>query len=202
MIAFLKRHLLVVFGCILIFILFFTLAFCGHIEPPELSASQELPPRDIYQPTHKAVPGAELALVFIGSSQCAFSTNPDLPRMIEHAKNAVKETAVEAGMSFSTLGVAKDWNVDAGIAHLSAFGRFDEIMAGRSWMNEGVLKYIWQTLPGAPSTPQVLVVERMVTVPLAAGDRFKVSDESVITRKIGLDEIEQWVEAGMPLPNL
>lgn len=194
--------MLVVVGCILIFVLFFALALCGHIEPPGLSASQELPPEDVYQPAYEAVPGAALALVFIGSSKCAFSTNPDLPRMVKRAKNGVKEAAVEAGKSFTTLGVAKDWNVDAGIAHLSTFGRFEEIMSGRSWMNEGVLKYIWQTLPGVPSTPQVLVVERIVTVPFAAGDRFKVSDESVIARKIGLDEIEQWVEAGMPLPNL
>ncbi len=109
---------------------------------------------------------------------------------------------MEAGRSFMALGIAKDWDASAGVAHLATFGTFDEIMAGRSWMNEGVLKYIWQTLPGAPSTPQVLVVERMVSVPLAAGDRFEVSKESVIARNTGLGEIRQWVEAGAPLPSL
>ena len=202
MIEFVKRHLLVVTGCALMFMLFFSLALCGHIKPPGFSALQEMGHRDGYQPTYEAIPGAQLALVFIGSSKCAFSTNPELPRMIESAKSSVREAAMEAGRSFTALGIAKDWDVGAGVAHLATIGTFDEIMAGRSWMNEGVLKYVWQALPGKPSTPQVLVVERMVAVPLAAGDRFKVSNESVITRKVGLGEIEQWVEMGTPLPAL
>ena len=47
---------------------------------------------------------------------------------------------MEAGRSFTETGIAKDWDVRAGVAHLETFGTFDEIMSGLSWVNEGVLK--------------------------------------------------------------
>ena len=200
MVDFLKRHQLVVIVCAVMFILFFTLALFGYIRFPGITVQQEGPQG--YETTFEAVAGVELALVFIGSSKCAFSTNPELPQMIETAKESVKKAAMEAGRSFTVTGIAKDWNVRAGVTHLETFGAFDEIMSGRNWMNEGVLKYIWQTLPGTPSTPQVLVVERNVSVPGDTVDRFKVSDEAVIVRKVGLREIQLWVEAGTPLPRL
>ena len=200
MIDFLRRHQLVVVVCIVMFVLFFALALFGYIRLPGISVQQEGPHG--YEPAYKAVAGVELALIFIGSSKCAFSTNPELPQMVETAKESVQKAAMEADRSFTATGIAKDWDVHAGVTHLVTFGTFDEIMAGRSWMNEGVLKYIWQTLPGVPSTPQVLVVERKVSVPGDAIDRFKVSEEAVVVRKIGLGEIQQWVEAGTPLPRL
>ncbi|MDE2825842.1 MAG: hypothetical protein OXL40_00860 [Bacteroidota bacterium] len=200
MIDFLKRRLLVVVVCAVMFIFFFTLALFGIIRLPGISVQQEGPHG--YEPAYNAVAGVELALIYIGSSSCAFSTNPELPQMIETAKEGVKKAAMEADRSFTVTGIAKDWDVRAGVTHLETFGTFDEIMTGRSWMNEGVLKYIWQTLPGTPSTPQVLVVERNVSVPGDTVDRFKVSDEKVIVRKVGLGEIQLWVEAGTPLPLL
>ena len=114
----------------------------------------------------------------------------------------MKKTALEAGRSFTVTGIAKDWGVRAGVAHLETFGTFVEIMSGLSWMNEGVLKYIWQRLPAAQSTPQVLVPERNVSVPGDTVDRFKVSDEAVIVRRVGLGEVQLWVEAGTLLPRL
>ncbi len=200
MIDFLKRHQPVVIVCAVMFILFFMLALFGYIKLPGISVQQEGPHG--YEPAYKVVAGVELALIYIGSSNCAFSMNPDLPQMIESAKESVKKAAMEAGRSFTVTGIAKDWDVRAGVAHLETFGTFDEVMSGRSWMNEGILKYIWQTLPGAPSTPQVLVVERNVSVPGDTVDRFNVSDEAVIVRKVGLGEIQLWVEAGTPLPRL
>lgn len=116
------------------FILFSTLALFGYIRLPGISAQQEGPHG--YEPTYKAVAGVELALIYTGSSKCAFSTNPELPQMIETAKESVKKAAMEAGRSFTVTGIAKDWDVRAGVTHLETFGAFDEIRSGRSWMNE------------------------------------------------------------------
>ncbi|MXW82644.1 MAG: hypothetical protein F4246_09900 [Rhodothermaceae bacterium] len=106
------------------FILLFTLALSGYIRLQGISVQQEGPHN--YEPTYKAVAGAELALIYIASSKCAFSTNPELPQMIESAKESVQNAAMEAGRSFTATGIAKDWDVRVGVTQLETFGTCDE----------------------------------------------------------------------------
>lgn len=77
------------------------------------------------------------------------------------------------------------------------------IMTGRSWLNEGILKYIWNDIPGAAATPQILVVERQVDGLKPEGIRnYRLLDEKLIARKVGAKEIQQWFELGAPLQGL
>ena len=98
------------------FILLFTLALFGYIRLQGISVQQEGPRG--YEPTYKAVAGAELALIYIGSSKCAFSTNPELPQLIETAKDSGEKAAMEAVRSSTVTGIAKDWNARAGVARI------------------------------------------------------------------------------------
>ena len=200
----------------MLFVVTLALTFFGWLSIPGTSSSLEVAAgseevatgdldaaaSDEYQPTYEPLAGKELVLIYIGSSQCAFSTNPALPAIVESAKRALRDKALEAERPFITVGIVKDWIVENGVNHLATFGTFDEIMTGRSWMNEGVMRYIWQTLPGPASTPQLLVVERTMVVPGEGADRFRISDEAIVTRKVGMGEIPAWVEAGAPLPRM
>ncbi len=74
---------------------------------------------------------------------------------------------------------------------MNKFGPFDEVMSGRSWANTGVLKYVFEDLPGPAATPQVVLVERM----LNARDRsYSVAEERVLARAVGLEEIKRWAD--------
>ena len=143
----------------MLFVVTLALTFFGWLSIPGTSSSLEVAAgseevatgdldaaaSDEYQPTYEPLAGKELVLIYIGSSQCAFSTNPALPAIVESAKRALRDKALEAERPFITVGIVKDWIVENGVNHLATFGTFDEIMTGRSWMNEGVMRYIWQT---------------------------------------------------------
>jgi len=142
--------------------------------------------------------GRELVLVYIGAAACAWSNEERLPGLVERAKLAVRERAAAADMGFTAVGIAKDPAAADGLAHLQRFGAFDEVMAGRSWMNRGAQHYLIEGHPGPAVTPQIVVVERTVERG-AAGSRIVA--EQVLLRRIGTPLIEQWVEAGAPVPS-
>lgn len=75
-------------------------------------------------------------------------------------------------------------------------------MTGRSWLNEGMLKYVWDELPGKAATPQILIVDRSVKVRSAENPVYGLHSERLVVRKVGMKEIRQWYELGTPLPDL
>ncbi len=196
----LRRYALLIY--VGLFCIAFALAYFRVIVLPKISVTWHLQDRDRYQPNYVANNGAELALIFIGSSGCVASNNSALPEMVETIKLMLETKAVKRGRAFTTVGIAKDWVANAGTNHLAKFGMFDEIMAGRSWINKGVMEYIWTDFPGVPSTPQVVVVDQFVVVPSNSGERFQILGQEVIARKVGLVEIKEWLELGLPLPQL
>ena len=149
-----------------------------------------------YQPEGRADSGPELVFVFIGASRCRWSNLAEARQLVRRAKLAVREAAHERGHGFAAVGIARDVVASEGTAHLREFGNFDEVTAGRGWMNIGVMRYVYDDLPGPAATPQIVVVKRNVRV--ENGQRAFV-DEQVLTRLAGLVEIRKWVETGMVL---
>ena len=143
--------------------------------------------------------GAELIFVYIGASTCGWSNVPELPGLMEQAKEAVWSAAEETGANFGSVGISRDRIVDRGLDHLKKYGRFDEISTGRGWVNMGMLKYVYGTMPGRAATPQLLVVSRVLS---REGGQTNVLNERVVVRKVGFDDMRDWVEAGTPLPSL
>lgn len=195
----LKNRYQYIFG-VLVFGLTFVWGYSGALPTPEISVEWKTSDRDAYTPSYSAQSGPELAFVYIGSSGCAFSNRSELPSMIKQLKRRAKKEAESSGRSFAAIGVAKDWVIEDGIDHLDKFGRFDEVMTGRNWLNVGALKYMWDNLPGAPATPQVVVVDRTVEGADASG--YGIRDEELVVRKVGTKEIRRWLEQGAPMPPL
>ena len=156
-----------------------------------------------YVPDNTRHYGKEVVMVYIGSSDCGFANDPQLPGLIEEAKLAVQAKAYKSGFHFAATGVSIDWATERGIQHLAKFGYFDEIVTGRNWQGMGARYYIWGTLSGAASTPQVLVVVRTVEAPSPErpSQPYLVSDEFVAVRKSGVTEIAAWVDRGSPIPS-
>jgi len=141
-------------------------------------------------------PGPELALVFVESPTCVWCNAPELPELIERAKRLVREQAIGRGFGFATVGISSSRSASTGIEHLTRFGDFDEVSSGRSWHNEGILKYVYRDLVGPAATPQVLVVQRVVLPSAEPG----FTGERVLLRHVGLGLIEQWVDGGAVVP--
>ncbi len=152
---------------------------------------------DPYLPDARTDSGEELVFILVGSSQCHWSNRPELRKLVRQAKLAIRDGARSRGLGFAAVGVARDVIASKGIEHLATFGDFDEIMAGRGWFNIGVMRYIFHDLPGPAATPQILIVERTVEI---RGKQRLILDERVLTRRVGLVEIREWVESGMVLP--
>ena len=140
------------------------------------------------------VPGPrnELLLVFVASSRCPWIDTPDLRSAVERARQGVRKAAEAEGLHFGSIGIAVDVGVNEGTAMLRDFGPFDEVVAGRSWVNTGALSYVWRDLPGIAAVPQVLVVRRNLKW---EGDGYEVTGEWVRLRKIGGAEIAGWSAA-------
>lgn len=140
--------------------------------------------------------GDELSLVYIGSSTCRWSNIPELQTAVRTAIENLREYGAENGYHVSEVGVARDLSVRAGLKHLNELAQFDEVVAGRGWMNTGLLRYVHDQFPGEAATPQVLVVLRRVNL---APER-SIEAEAVVLRKVGATEIQNWATAGALLP--
>lgn len=196
------RHGYVIFAVVV-----FGLTFAATVGDviPAVKIEVEWPANreHLYEPNMRAERGRELALIYIGSSTCSYSNVEWLPEAIEELKLEIKQVADTTDRSFSATGIALDWKVNAGLEHLEKFGKFDEILAGRKWLNLGAMRYIWDDIPGKPGTPQVLVVDRFVEVPTdGSGGGYLIRDETLVMRKVGIIEIRRWLEHGAPLPTL
>lgn len=189
---------------VVLFMVTFLAAYAGLTPAAVVSlawAEPGIEPR--YTPSMKTEAGSELAFIYIGSSGCDPSNWEPLYGMVEELKLLARDRAFDNGRSFTAMGIARDWEVEDGIAHLRKFGRFDEIMTGRNWLNAGLLKYVWEDIPGRAATPQIVVVDRRIVdqqMPDAADGLIR--DERLVIRKVGTEEIQKWLQQGAPIPIL
>ncbi|HRR07483.1 MAG TPA: hypothetical protein PLO56_02225 [Rhodothermales bacterium] len=95
------------------------------------------------------------------------------------------------GKNFAAIGIGVNFNVDQGINFFNKFGKFDELMVGRKWFNIGVLKYIWKYFPGQAVTPQVIVMERLIT----DANSYSIETEKELLREYGNDNIKKISES-------
>ncbi len=176
----------------------FGLSVLGLMPVPDVRVRWTVPVIEAgrYAPAAAQEAGEEIVLVYVGSSKCAWSNAPELPGIVRALKRDLLARARAEGRGFAAAGVARDVRAAAGLAHLEKFGAFDEVMAGRSWANAGVQKYMYGNMPGPGATPQILVVAR--TLDYDHG-HVSISDERVLARAVGLEEITEWAAKGAPL---
>lgn len=143
---------------------------------------------------------SEVHLVYVGSSTCGSSNVDELVGWLRDVEDRVANQAEEGGYAFTTTGIAKDRIVANGLNHLQKYQSFDQVATGRGWMGMGSLKYVFGELPGPGATPQIVVVRQNARRP--PDGPYAMSAEEVIVRKVGLREIEAWVDMGAPIPDL
>ena len=156
--------------------------------PTSLSPS-EIP---VTSPQAPLQSGKQLLVIFIGSSTCGASSRPELAQSFKALRASLASEAKRRDARVTYMGVATDWSIQLGLGFLSKYGPFDQVNVGANWLNNGIISYVWRDIPGQPLLPQVLVVERTVVLK----DGFiTVSDETLLTRKLGVDEVVAWSKA-------
>ncbi len=142
----------------------------------------------------------ELVLVYIGASTCGPSNDPRLPAWIREAADTLRNRARILDASSVTVGVARETDVGTGISHLRRTAAFDEISVGQRERNHLSLKYIEREFPGIAATPQVLVLVREYDELPLGGIHPGSARETLLLRRVGLQEIESWLRLGTPVP--
>jgi hypothetical protein len=132
--------------------------------------------------------GNQLVMIFVGASTCGASNYPHLPSALRKMKQQLRTAASLRSEDFYTVGVAVDWSVSDGLHFLSESGPYDEISVGDNWMNLDAISYIVRNLPGAADIPQVILLERSLDL---EGPTPTISDDRLVTRKVGVTAIEQ-----------
>lgn len=138
---------------------------------------------------------AEIIFVYIGSSRCPYSNSNDLYSDTKEVRSIVRERTQEIEYDFLSIGVSLDSNPQKGLKHLKRSGSYDEVVSGNGWKNIGVLRYIWETIPGEASIPQILIYERM----LSTDGVVKVKDERILARLAGYSEIKKFLDNGVDM---
>lgn len=196
-----SRYLVIILACIL-FLAFALGPFGGYLPVIKFDTYWKSPKIRRDTSSFTLQQGRELTLVYIGSSTCYFSNKDFLPRALKSIKSKIKNKARENGYNFVTMGISRDWSIERGIDHLERMGEFDEISVGRSWANQGLLKYIWNEIPGRPAIPQVLVVDQNLKTPDGNLNTYRIEGEKLIIRKVGVNEIKRWIKNRIAMPSL
>ena len=153
-----------------------------------------------YVPSFRIDENRELVLVYIGSRFCDASNDPALPGLVEELKDELLRRSLDLNIGFSVVGVGVDWLPTDGWKHLGKYGAFDELIVGRKWDSMGARQFVEEGIVGTLATPQVLVYERRKRV---GGDMDTNAGENVmLARKLGIDQVRNWVDRGAPIPNL
>lgn len=158
-----------------------------------------------YEPTHELPDSMEIVMVFASTSTCIGNSQDLLDDAIRKGKVRLSEVAESEGSAFYAIGAALEWSVEDGLAYLmegasnsgiKEFGAWDEVQAGRNWLNAAAVDFIWRDSAGKAVVPQVVVFRRPVKV---HPRNIEVEEREVVVRAIGAEAIIDWFEAGSPL---
>lgn len=171
-------------------------------RPPEIwrSATPGLAVNDSV--SQRAPPsGRYLVAYVLLSSECGFCMEPQT----RAATARVRRTLASHRGQFadiSVVGIVMDRSLAAANKYVRSLGRdtvaFDQLVVGGGWLNEQVVRMVWQGGIMMPLTPQVVLVERhvdMTSYPRTIG----VSRDSTILKVLGRVDLIEWVALGAPL---
>lgn len=141
--------------------------------------------------------GEQLSMVFIFSSSCAACLDPEVPDLVEAAKERLHVEADRRGLGFHAMAASTDPIPEMGYDYLEGHGRFDEVSLGGGWRNNALIRYVWDDHAGPPEVPQVVLIRRDLIGP--DNGFYGVESQELLGRVVGLGELRRWVYEGVPI---
>jgi len=143
--------------------------------------------------------GVETQVILLASPSCGTCQSAEFVDLMRSLLTTLehREWGDTAHLSKVFVGLGSVVEEQLALAH--RYGRFDELVLGHGWSNMGAMRYIWQDMPSEGATPNLVVTRRT----LAYNEHTRgiaPTDEVVLARLIGIDEIRRWASNGSPLP--
>lgn len=195
------RAALLSLGGATLFTASFVVGYSGALPRPRLHVTWTRPSQSSAPVQGAASVDAQIVLIYIGSSTCGPSNDPELPAAWRRIEERIRNQTAAVRRSLVTVGIARDFDAEAGLRHLRRYGPFDELVSGQGWSNVGLVHYVWKDVPGPAATPQILVVERNFEREAGVVNRGTYTDK-LLMRKVGTVEIKAFARLEAPLPRL
>lgn len=147
-----------------------------------------------YEPRFGASTGREITLFYVGKRNCAQSRSSQVVADVKAILLELDRDTRGRGMGLGAIGVALDWSTAEGIEHLKSVADFDEVHAGRNWVNSYFLNDLVTAYGVAAATPTLVLVERSLIVPdkLHPSRQARLSPGRVVAIAKGVSEIHLW----------
>lgn len=143
---------------------------------------------------------SQLVLLYVGRRSCRWCTSPEMHQALDSIRSLTATHASRNGVRLRTYGIGLDADPTVGLSHLKDVGGFDAVSAGDGWLGIGGGQLAWGALAGPRATPQIIVLGRLIRAAGTPAAGFvEVLEERLLVRKIGLDEIQEWLFAGAPI---
>lgn len=205
-----KAHLCIKYIGLLIIVFFFiSCAVEKETEStPSENTSSEAGYQSTYQPDYVTDHATELVAVVITASDCGWiCDSSETKSTIAQAIDQLQLKADSLRIGFMTIGVSLDWVLDDGVNHLNSITSFDEIIVGNNWFNTGGLKYIFDEMQGSPQVPQFVLTKRTYEASVDSSGMIMglpsgVRSEEVLVRQLFVNDLKDWLEEGLPIPEL
>lgn len=135
--------------------------------------------------------GTYVRLVFIGSSSCFYSNNPDTHRMVRVIKSELEKMLVEESIHFISTGLSFDHSHTNAVDYLQETGPYDELLVGGGAFNLGMIHYA----SGSSLTPMLLLfVESYDTEPIGLNYSNFTDSQRLLKSYTGQYEIEEFYD--------
>lgn len=168
---------------------------------PARETANDSPPINPFAEAH----GSNLIAFVIAASDCGWSTRPQTMAALGGLRSKLRSVHADVYAQISVVGVALDRNPATGVEFLSKVAAgsidraFDQIIAGGSWLNEQIVRFVWREGITEASTPQVIVIERYVDTASYLRDySIGTEPDRVVANRRGSAEIIQWFNENVP----
>ena len=150
--------------------------------------------------------GKHLIAFIVTASDCGWSSRPSTMAAIGGIREGLRSTYLGSYARVTVVGIALDQDPRVGYDFLRRIGSgeldrsFDQVVAGGSWLNEAIVRFVWQDQIAEASSPQIVVIERQVATSMyVQTSAIEASGNRVRANPVGSDAILRWVQAGFPL---
>ena len=157
-----------------------------HSADPNVHGKSEPPLRS----------GSELVAVLFITPSCAAANDETFKANFRQAFTLLRQHAARHGFTSVVIGVSLSANTAESRRFLVGLAPFDEISIGYGWLNSGAIDLVWRDHPGISVIPQLVILQRKIDVRQSA---VLVSQDSLLLRIGGVEDINRWVLAKAPL---
>jgi len=159
--------------------------------PPDVRSRQVEAGTDV----RNADEAVELALIYLGSSDCPWSRVKEMRGILRGITRSVEAQAKAQGWAFRSIAVLQSPSSKVGLQFFDRMFFFDEVVLGGGSLNLGMRRYAIEDLIGPLATPQIILTARWRDTT----EHRHIAVETVLMRKVGLRPIEDWAQRGAPV---